>query len=965
MSKNIYNISSNYNFLESFVYFILKKSKEDPIYLSKTTILLPSRRSCRIIKEIFLKQNKINAVILPNIKAIGDFDVEEINFTGSISLKALNIKPTSTLKYRCLLIEEIRKFNQKSNFFGKNITTNQIDLIANNLDDFLQEIQREELDLDNLENIDDTNLASHKQKILDFLRNFGSNWRNILIRNNLDSSTAYQNKIIDLNTQFITENGSEFPIFIAGSTGSLPATARLIKTISDLNNGFVFLPNLDKNITPEILAEIGENHPQFMLHKLLKTLEIQSNQVQDVEFEQFKQSSENLKKLLYYAFLPAQKTQIWTKITDLDKKSIENLTLIECRNNFDEATIISLIMVKYLQEDMKNNIALVTSDKNLAMMVKEILNKFNINIDNSNNNSLERSEFANYLLSISQLFNCDFKVSNLLTILKNRITKAGFEDDFYNKNLKIFELEILRKFFSLRNIQEIEKRIIEFSDNDLQKWFCKIVEILNIFNSSKNETNFLRIILKNLECARNLSKNSKNEESLNRLAGASEFLNFLGELRDQNPNFVIENEIYHKLLRQFISSYNFEKKQNHHPRLHILSPIEARIMNFEIMIISNLNEGEFIAQVKTQNWLSRKMRLDFGLCDITRRTGISAFDFCNYLGNKKVFLTRSATKNNTPTVKLRFLLKLETVLKAVNSDFKIDSGKYWHFLLEQFNYSQKFKIIKKDYPNPPLENRLKHISATDISKWIRDPYYIYAKRILKLKPLNKIDEEASFANFGNFVHEVLENFIKDYDKINANNRLETLTDNYGKKYFQKYFTTPESYLLWWSRFKNIANWFVKNEEEIRKDLKETKTELALKANIDGVEITTKIDRINYFNNGHIEIIDYKTGLLPTHSDVKQGFEPQLPIESLIFLLNHENLNKNLINSLQYYSLKGRDQNKIDNPEKNTSALIEAANIGICELIKIFNQNQTPFYSSPNPDIYKEDDYHHLARIDDN
>ena len=78
MSQNIYNISANYNFLKSFVHFILQKYQNNPLYLAKITILLPSRRASRIIKEIFLEQNIAKALILPNIKAIGDFDISDI-----------------------------------------------------------------------------------------------------------------------------------------------------------------------------------------------------------------------------------------------------------------------------------------------------------------------------------------------------------------------------------------------------------------------------------------------------------------------------------------------------------------------------------------------------------------------------------------------------------------------------------------------------------------------------------------------------------------------------------------------------------------------------------------------------------------------------------------------------------------------------------------------------------------------
>ncbi len=106
--------------------------------------------------------------------------------------------------------------------------------------------------------------------------------------------------------------------------------------------------------------------------------------------------------------------------------------------------MIAIIMLKEL-ENKNNNIALITKDNNLSKAVKNLLSKFNVNIDDSKNNNLIQSPAAQYLILIANFFNSDFKISNLLSILKHNITKAGFKGDFYDNNLEIFELEILRK----------------------------------------------------------------------------------------------------------------------------------------------------------------------------------------------------------------------------------------------------------------------------------------------------------------------------------------------------------------------------------------------------------------------------------------------------------------------------------------------------------------------------------------
>ena len=969
----IFNIEANYNFLETLAHWILEQYGSDLIYLSNVTILLPSRRSCRKIKEILLKKSNKKALILPNIKAIGDIDFEEIALLQNSNI---DLEPSSHLKYRSLLIDEIKKFNQQYNLFGKNLNASQANLIASDLEKFLDEIEREELNLDDLENITEHNLASHKQKILSFLRNFGSNWHNILIKNNIRSLSSYQKNITDANSDFIKCQLKKFPIIAAGSTGSFQATTRLLKNIFDLDYGIIFMFGLDNTISNENFEAIAENHPQFMFKKLLKNLNVARNEIENINYPKFKLRNEQSTELLSLALLPTEKTEQWSNITNLNKKSLEKINLIECKNQFDEAKIIALIMIKELGHK-NDNIALVTNDANLAMLVKENLAKFNINIDNSQNENLANSEIANYIYAIAHLLSNDFKIANLLTILKHKITKVGFEDNFYLKNLKLFETEILRQHRSLKNLDIILEKVLQHNNTDLQDWFKKIYAILDNFLIKKKEnSNFLEILSANIKCSEELSKNNLGQDcDLKILKGFDEFIEFFNEVQLNLAEFIIEDNIYHKILEQFLGNYSFEEKINHHPRLHILSPIEARSLNFDSIIISNLNEGEFGKQSAAQNWLSENMRIEFGLPSFKRRFGVAAFDFSNYFNNKKVFLTRSLFKNNSPTNKSHILLKIETVLKAAKIQNNYHN-QYWPNFLKNLDLENSTKILKHDNKNSKILAKLKddnsqqyydpqdfiisQISATDIGKWVRNPYFIYAKRILQLKSLNKIDEEASFLDFGNFIHETLENFIKEYDITDPSNQLLNLTQNYGKKYFSKYFINQDAFLLWWPKFINIAQWFVKNEEKIREKLQKTIVEKEEKIKILNIDILTKIDRINFNKNADIEIIDYKTGLIPSYQDIKNGLESQLAIEAMIFL-NNNNSNINSVESLSYYSLSGKDDNKIVNI-KDHNQLIEATRLEIEKLINKFSKNPQNFYKMPNLRKYKNNEYSHLQRV---
>src|SRR6185436_9208707 len=52
----------------------------DPLALAGATLYLPTRRACRLARDLFLDVTGENAAILPRIVAIGDVDEDEIVF---------------------------------------------------------------------------------------------------------------------------------------------------------------------------------------------------------------------------------------------------------------------------------------------------------------------------------------------------------------------------------------------------------------------------------------------------------------------------------------------------------------------------------------------------------------------------------------------------------------------------------------------------------------------------------------------------------------------------------------------------------------------------------------------------------------------------------------------------------------------------------------------------------------------
>jgi len=715
-----------------------------------------------------------------------------------------------------------------------------------------------------------------------------------------------------------------------------------------------------------------------MLKKLLEKMEVARQDVANIEGA--KQSDDFVVNLCSLAMLPAEfifEKQLATK------NQIDSLTKIETENEFDEAKIIALLMRQALETKGKTA-ALISNDKNLIQLVKMNLSAWKIEIDDSASSNLAESELANYLFLISEFASNDFSAVNLLAVLKHPL--SGFSTEL----LKVLEMEVLRDVVKFSSFDDL---ILKIKNNDeLLDWTKQIAKIFQLLISEfkKDQVDFKRAVGMHFDCLKRLTHShchpraggnlggletkldprlrGDGTEYWNNIAGNEEILEFFQEIFTTKTSFDLESSSYNRLLINLLKNYQFRKSGKFHPRLHILSTMEARLMSYDLTIVSGLVEGEFPSK-SSDDWLGNKIRAEFGLSSGAKKIGISAYDFCNYLGNKEVVLLYPKNQNNAPTIKSRFLLKLETVLKINGwEDCLKDGAEYLQLLnldlTKQINYPRA-----NPKPQKELGQKLQKISATDISKWLRNPYYIYAKRILQLKPLKQIEQDASFAEFGNFVHKALEGFVKNYPKIDL--------ENFGKEIFSNYFPDETTHLLWWPRFENIAKWFLKQEIELRKNLQTSFVEVEAQTIINEVILTTKVDRINLYQDGSYEIIDYKTGTLPAPKEIKSGLEPQLAVEAIILtkgvIKNYSQLKISQIDNLQYQNLKGKDQNEIKNLS-DVDKLIAAADDGILRLLEIFNnqnlsqdlgQNLSQdlgYICCPNIDIYKEDDYWHLARI---
>ena len=104
-----------------------------------------------------------------------------------------------------------------------------------------------------------------------------------------------------------------------------------------------------------------------------------------------------------------------------------------------------------------------------------------------------------------------------------------------------------------------------------------------------------------------------------------------------------------------------------------------------------MNEGDF-PEIESENWLGKKIRRDLGVDKKLKKIGQNAYDFCNYLCNESVVLTRSLTRNGSLSTPSPFLLKFETLCKKL--DIKLPCGEKYFKVLKELEVVESNKIQK-------------------------------------------------------------------------------------------------------------------------------------------------------------------------------------------------------------------------------------------------------------------------------
>jgi len=283
------------------------------------------------------------------------------------------------------------------------------------------------------------------------------------------------------------------------------------------------------------------------------------------------------------------------------------------------------------------------------------------------------------------------------------------------------------------------------------------------------------------------------------------------------------------------------------------------------------------------------MRSDVGLRLPDRVTGLSAHDFQQAMAAPEVWITRAVRDAETDTVPSRWLNRLINLLSGSGTsavDVLADMrrrGAGYIAQAEALSTSEPVPPAPRPAPCPPAGARPDVLSVTEVEKLIRDPYHVYAKRVLRLRPLDPLRRLPDAALRGSILHEVMHAFVSaTMDELPDPAAAEALLMAHVDQILDENAPWPVARRLWRSRMQRAAGHIVHGEVDRRRAgvpvALERKAEWPVAAT--GVTLTGTVDRIDRQTDGSYAIYDYKTGTPPTDAQ-ERAFNKQLWLEALM------------------------------------------------------------------------------------
>ena len=305
--------------------------------------------------------------------------------------------------------------------------------------------------------------------------------------------------------------------------------------------------------------------------------------------------------------------------------------------------------------------------------------------------------------------------------------------------------------------------------------------------------------------------------------------------------------------------------------LQIMGMLESRVLDFETVIISSVNEG-ILPSGKTHNsFIPFDVKLEYGLPTFKEKDAVYTYHFYHLLQRAKNVYILYNTENDAINggEKSRFITQLE--IEGIHELSQVIASTQ----IPKLN-NEKLIIPKTELVLDAIETLCAEgFSPSSLTNYIRNPIDFYYQKILGIKEFDEVEENIALNTLGSVIHKTLEDFYKPMKEqfltieylTSLQDKIEPFVINRFKMFYKEGDFSKGKNLIIFNIAKHYISSFINSEiASLKKgnSIKILDLEAPTSCNIEieGIEFPVKIkgtvDRIDQFN-GVARIIDYKTG----------------------------------------------------------------------------------------------------------
>ncbi len=980
---NVYSIAAHRGFADALVAGLVPRYAEDGFGLARLTLLVPSSRAARTISEAFIRhagETGTSGLLMPRMVAVGDLDLDEKLGSLLDPLGASDIPPAIEPARRWF--ELARMLRAELEAEGKSMPPGAAILrmardLARTMDRLLVEEKAPEDLLD--EKVLDLapSLAEHWQNSIRLFAKVQARWRFTLDESGAVDAANRRNMLFDRAAREWRAEPPKTPIVAAGVTSAAPALARMLRSIADMENGAVILPDLDLAMPKEAWDELGRagqsdepdgemfgrddalTHPQYHLKLLLGRMGIAREEVRQWHRKGLTAAEPARTHAISSLFLPPEASSSWADLPP-DKRRLSGVRLLTSTTAEEEAQAIALLVREALEEPSKR-VAVISADRSLARRVTQHLSRWNIAADDTAGRPLSLTPAGRLFALLAELASGPMTPTGIVSALAHPLVRSGEARRDWLANLRMFERHLRGPSPApgFEPLREIAKKA------DVAEWWSEVEALLSALVIESDEialADALDILTTTAEAF--ADEGVWAREDGRALSAMVEDM----RLHARATDTAIPPRDLANALREAMDEIAVRPPYGGHPRISIYGLLESRMARADLVICGGLNEGSWPQSPGPDALLAPGVLRALGVPVAEFRIGLAAHDLAGAMGAPEVVLSRAERDKEGPTIPSRFLLRVEALLGELVKDYR--EREIPTILPQLDRAAERAEQYPRPAPRPSAEQRKVDIKVTALDRLLGDPYQFYAQEVLGLKSLDQLEADpfSDPALRGTLTHKILEL----WHQARVNDPAAAI-EPIAEAHFRSEQCHPLFMGLWRPRLIAALNRFAEwiDADEVREVIAwERKGAMT----VNGVHIYGRVDRIDRLEDGSLAIVDYKTGKPPSAAQVEAGYALQLGLLGLIARDGDFDGLSGTASAFEYWSMAKHDGEFgfVDVPMKvgnkraglTPEEFLPLHETKLAEAIRRFIKGSDPFVAKEKPDYPGYIDYDQLMRLDE-